>query len=70
MAIRVATSNNVMQPLLEKWGIKMATDVQVVIKFEPNSYAMVTIEKLLSQSEADDLAEALGDYYLVKRDEA
>ena len=69
MAIRVAQSNNVMQSLLEKWGIKMATDVQVVIKFEPSNYAMVTIEKLLTQSEADDLEEALGDYYLVKRDE-
>ena len=70
MAIRVAMSNNVMQPLLEKWGIKMATDVQVAIRFEPNSFAMVTIEKLLTQSEADDLTEALGDYYLVKRDES
>jgi hypothetical protein len=67
MAIRAETSNSVMRPLLEKWGIKLGTDVQVVMRFEPGDLAKVTIEKILTKSEADDLTEALGDYYLVKR---
>lgn len=66
MEIDVAKSNDLMRPLLEKWGVKLGSNVQVVLKFEPGGFAMVTIEKYLSQSEADDLSAALGDYHLVK----
>lgn len=67
---KAALSEDVFKSLMEKWGLELCTDVHVRLKGGAREYATITIEKILTQSEADDLAEALGDYYLVKRDEA
>ena len=67
---KAALSEDVFKPLLEKWGLELCTGFHVTLKAGVREYAAITIEKLLTQSEADDLTEALGDYYLVKRDES
>lgn len=64
---RIALSNSVSKVILEKWGVKLANHLSLTIDMNPDSVVTVTISKILSQVEANDVMNVLGEYVLVKR---
>ena len=64
---KLAVSDSIAKVILEKWGVKLADRLSLTICMNPDSMVTANISKILTQDEADDLAEVLGEYYLVKR---
>lgn len=63
----IALSNDAGKLILEKWGIKHCTGMEINIMMAPNEIIKVGITKVLSQTEFQDCVDILGDYYLVKK---
>lgn len=63
----VAISDNIAKTILDKWGIKLSNKLSLTIDMNSDSIVNTTISKVLTQDGADDVANVLDEYYLVKQ---
>ena len=63
----LAISDDVVKLILEKWGVKLCSNMEINIYMEPNEAVKVSMSKYVTDTELEDVMNVLGDYYLVKR---